>query len=330
MFKPDRGSSIRQQGFVALALAVAVLGLQAPAAFALDRARVDQDAERGDAAADRGRQGRGAERHGGFQRQAQAPQQTPQQAPQFQAQQAPAAPMAPPVRRQDSRPSPAFGSSPSVVPPLARERGEFRRPPGGVFAPPPRGPDLRAAPPLAARGFDYRPRPERIVPRVPPGYREYRWGGVPYYHYGDRWYRPYGSSFLIVGAPFGLFVPYLPAYYTTFWFGGTRYFMADETYYLYDPVRRGYIVTRSPYGGDRDLDDDEGDRDQVSSSAELYIYPMRGQSESQQAEDRYQCHRWAADQVHYDPTESEYRAAERAEYDRAMAACLTGRGYSVK
>lgn len=303
MFKSSRGSSIRPRGFVTLALAMAVLGLQAPAAWSRDQAQaqapVDPDAARAEQVPDRSRRGRAG--------------------------------MAPPASGAQVAPQ----AAPQVAPPVARERGEardrrdlrdrleFRRQPGAVFAPSPRPPAL------PARGFEYRPRPDRIVPRVPPGYREYRWGGQPYYHYGARWYRPYGSSFLIVGAPFGLFVPYLPAYYTTFWYGGTRYFLADETYYLYDPVRRGYIVTRSPYGNDRDEDDEDG-RDTVPSSAELFVYPMRGQSESQQAEDRYQCHRWAADQAHYDPTESEYRATERAEYDRAISACLTGRGYSVK
>jgi hypothetical protein len=57
---------------------------------------------------------------------------------------------------------------------------------------------------------------------------------------------------------------------------------------------------------------------------------MRGQSERQQADDRYECHRWAVDQAHYDPTDTEYRADDRAQYDRALTACLTGRGYSVK
>lgn len=165
--------------------------------------------------------------------------------------------------------------------------------------------------------------------RLPPGHREYYWGGSPYYHSGGRWYRPYGSSFTIVAAPFGLFVPYLPSYYSTVWIGGTRYYVADDTYYLYDQARRGYIVTRSPYAADRDDDDDRG-APAPASANELFVYPTRGQSEQQQADDRYECHRWAVDQSHYDPTTSEYRVAERAEYDRALTACLTGRGYSVK
>jgi hypothetical protein len=36
------------------------------------------------------------------------------------------------------------------------------------------------------------------------------------------------------------------------------------------------------------------------------------------------------DQTHYDPTDSRYDRDDRSEYDRALTACLTGRGYSVK
>ncbi len=201
---------------------------------------------------------------------------------------------------------------------------------------PPRGlvgPDSRIqSPSLASGGGRRAPPPARVVPRLEPGYRSYSWGGGQYYHQGGHWYRPYGGSYLIVSAPFGLFVPYLPDYYTTFWYGGSRYYMADDTYYLYDPARRGYIVTHSPYGDDVVYDDDEAGPSSSSErrDAELYVYPMRGQSERQQADDRYECHRWAVGQAHYDPTDQEYRADDRAQYDRALTACLTGRGYSVK
>jgi hypothetical protein len=164
-------------------------------------------------------------------------------------------------------------------------------------------------------------RPPRIVQRLPPGYRDYRWNGSRYYYYGGSWYRPYGSSYISIGVPYGLFVTTLPGAYSSFWFGGSRYFYADDTYYLYEPERRGYIVTRSPYGDDEDQDE---------QGEELYIYPARGQSEQQQADDRYECHRWAADQSHYDPIDDEYDADEHEDYLRAMTACLTGRGYTVK
>jgi len=183
----------------------------------------------------------------------------------------------------------------------------------------------RLAPAPRSYWIDRRP-PERYLPRLGPDARRYYWGGSPYYHFEGHWYRPYGSSFVIVGAPLGLFVPMLPPYYTTLWYGGTRYYVADDTYYVFDPMRRGYVVTRSPYG---ERDDDTPVRGSAPAP-ELFIYPTRGQSEKQQADDRYECHRWAVDQAHYDPTDAEYRPSDRVEYDRALSACLTGRGYSVK
>jgi hypothetical protein len=167
-------------------------------------------------------------------------------------------------------------------------------------------------------------RPPRYVSNLPGGYRQYSWNGRPYYNHGGHWYRPYGSRYVVVGAPYGLFVNYLPGYYSSFWFGSTRYFYADDTYYTYEPARRGYVVTHSPYGDDQE--------DEVSSDLDedVFVYPAKGQSEQQQADDRYECHRWAADQTHYDPVDSDYDADQRADYLRAMTACLTGRGYSVK
>jgi hypothetical protein len=164
--------------------------------------------------------------------------------------------------------------------------------------------------------------PPRVVERLPPGYRDYYWNGGRYYAYGGRWYRPYNGSYIAIGIPFGLFVTTLPGYYTSFWFGGTRYFYSDHTYYVFEPERRGYVVTHSPYGDDEDEDTSRlGD--------DLFVYPARGQSEQQQADDRYECHRWAVDQSRYDPLDDDYDAGLRADYQRAMTACLTGRGYTV-
>jgi len=171
-------------------------------------------------------------------------------------------------------------------------------------------------------GREHNSRPPRVVERLPGGHRDYYWNGSRYYVYGGHWYRPYGSSFISIGIPFGLFVPGLPGLYTSFWFGSTRYYYADHTYYVYEPARRGYVVTRSPYGDDEEYDD-------AGTGDDLYIYPARGQSEQQQADDRYQCHRWAAQESHYDPLDDDYNADLRKDYQRAISACLTGRGYTV-
>lgn len=62
----------------------------------------------------------------------------------------------------------------------------------------------------------------------------------------------------------------------------------------------------------------------------LYVYPKAGQSEQQTADDRYECHLWAADASDFDPTLGAGTAAEAEEYGRAFTACMEGRDYVVK
>jgi len=75
----------------------------------------------------------------------------------------------------------------------------------------------------------------------------------------------------------------------------------------------------------------------IPSSAErIFIYPRKGQSEELQAKDRYECHRWAVSQIGYDPTQPTSGMPEtqlnqmRVDYNRAMGACLDGRGYTMR
>lgn len=79
-----------------------------------------------------------------------------------------------------------------------------------------------------------------------------------------------------------------------------------------------------------------GQRDPFIRSAgqagyDVVAYPARGQGPDQQSRDRYECHRWAVVESGFDPAGATYApAAEVANgYRRAMAACLSGRGYSV-
>jgi hypothetical protein len=62
----------------------------------------------------------------------------------------------------------------------------------------------------------------------------------------------------------------------------------------------------------------------------LYVYPAAGQSESQTADDRYQCHTWAANQSGHDPTLGAGRRDEAEGYTRAFTACMEGRNYVVR
>ena len=240
---------------------------------------------------------------------------------------------------QPGRPEPAIQPGrpePAIQP--GRPQPNYGRPePGNVYQRPvpgrPEPPSFRPEPPRPSPpGFNYSTRPsrppDRVVTRLPPGYRPYYWGGSPYYQYGGYWYRPYGSSFILSSPPFGLYVSSLPPFYSTVNIGGLSYYFADDTYYSYDPGRRSYVVVQPPSGSrlaTAPAPAAEPQRDQ-----ELYIYPQNGQSEQQQADDRYECHRWAVGQTQYNPVDAVYSPDKHAQYDRAITACLTGKGYSVK
>ena len=138
-------------------------------------------------------------------------------------------------------------------------------------------------------------------------------------------YRPAGAGFRHRCAPVGLFLPFLPPYYATVWVGGRPYYYANEIYYAHRGD--GYVVVEPP----------QGDVSQAPPPADqLFIYPRQNQSEEQQTEDRYECHRWAVSQTGFDPTQSsgavpaDQSGQKRADYQRAMSACLDGRGYTVK
>ena len=70
---------------------------------------------------------------------------------------------------------------------------------------------------------------------------------------------------------------------------------------------------------------------------QMFIHPRQGQTEKQQADDRYECHRWAVSQTGFDPLQQQpggmpegQKPEKRADYQRALSACLDGRGYTVK
>ena len=162
--------------------------------------------------------------------------------------------------------------------------------------------------------------------RLPSDYRAVNYGHSRYYFHGGVWYRPYGSRFVVDAPPFGLIVPFLPLYYTSLWMGNIPYSYANETYYT--QTAGGYMVVEPPKG--------EATQAPPTTAGQMFIYPRSGQSKELQAKDRYECHSWAVGQTHYDPTQPAVNIPEaqtnqkRSEYQRAMGACLDGRGYTVK
>nr|CBX28716.1 hypothetical protein N47_G40400 [uncultured Desulfobacterium sp.] len=165
----------------------------------------------------------------------------------------------------------------------------------------------------------------QYVSRLPHKHWSGDYRGSRYFFSGGIWYRPYGPRFTIVAPPIGLFVPFLPPYFTTIWVGNIPYYYANEAYYT--NRGDGYIVVEPP----------NQEISQAPPPADkMFIYPRLGQSEQQQADDRYQCHSWAASQTNFDPTRPPEHISvsemgqKRSDYQRAMAACLDGRGYTVK
>ena len=174
----------------------------------------------------------------------------------------------------------------------------------------------------------YYPRPGYDVIKLPPKSYNIRYRDSRYYFHGGIWYRPIGTRFVVIAPPIGIVVPFLPAFYTTIWFGGIPYYYANDVYYVWDAGRNGYVVTNPP---------PQINEEQPPLVAdELYIYPKQGQSEQQQANDRYACHDWGVKQTGYDPTRPPGNVSQaelnmkREDYQRAMKACLEGRGYSVR
>jgi hypothetical protein len=174
----------------------------------------------------------------------------------------------------------------------------------------------------------YYPPRDYATRKLPPAHRVVPHRGTKYYFHDGAWYRPSGSRFVVVLPPVGVVIPFLPPYYTTIWVGSVPYYYAGGVYYTWRPEERVYVVSDPPPEAEIS--------EQAAMPDQLYVYPTRGQSEQQQATDRYQCHRWATDQTGFDPTQpgggvpEAQHVARRADYQRAMKACLEARGYSVQ
>lgn len=174
----------------------------------------------------------------------------------------------------------------------------------------------------------YYPKRGAVVRKLPPKHRVVKHRHTRYYFSGGVWFRPSGSRFIVSLPPVGLVVPFLPHAYTTIWVGGSPYYYAAGTYYSWAPRYRAYRVVRQPVEAEVVEEPEVPDK--------LFVYPSQGQTEQQQAADRYECHNWARGQTSFDPTQpgggvdAAQNTAKRSEYNRAMKACLEARGYSVQ
>jgi len=130
--------------------------------------------------------------------------------------------------------------------------------------------------------------------------------------------------------PYWGFVAAVPWYADAFWWNGIPYFVADDTYYRWNDAADAYQIVPPP------VDGDDADASGGGGAPDLSVYPSGGQSPEQQSSDRYDCYRWAVDQTGFDPTHPaggvppDAASDAQGAYRRAEAACLQGRGYTVR
>ena len=132
----------------------------------------------------------------------------------------------------------------------------------------------------------------------------YRGGGYGWRGYGGVGWLGYGLLFSA-----------LPLAYDTYYWGGVPYYYADDNYYQWNSTADEYETVQPPAG--------VVSQAEAAPQAQLYAYPTNGQSTAQQTKDRSDCEQWATAQAGAAP-------ATHANYLKAEAACLTGKGYSVR
>jgi hypothetical protein len=150
------------------------------------------------------------------------------------------------------------------------------------------------------------------------------WGGG--YWGGGYWPRAYYG-----GYGFAWFLPILPIAYATYWYAGIPYYYANNVYYTWSPDYQGYTATDPPpvagasgaAAGAAPAVGASGPADAAGQSGQIFMYPMNNQSAEQQAADRRECQQWAAQQTGQG-------GAGGSDYQRAMMACIEGRGYSAQ
>jgi hypothetical protein len=195
-------------------------------------------------------------------------------------------------------------------------------------------------------------------------------GGQQYYFSGGIWYRPVRNAYVVVRPPIGVFVPFLPQLYTRIWVGPYAYYYANDVYYAAGPQGytvvappSGAVAMAPPPGMPLPPDNAVTELGPLNNGVQqmsplpavsaappapmppsapavaapsvaqaggnqVFIYPRQGQSAEQQKRDRSECNSWAAAQTGRDPSNS--GGQMDPDFQRALGACLDGRGYTVK
>jgi hypothetical protein len=166
------------------------------------------------------------------------------------------------------------------------------------------------------------------------GYR----GGFGYRGYGFRGFYGPGFGWGWGGFGAGLFLASLPLYYSTWWWNGVPYYYAYDNYYTWNGPAGQYEQVAPPAGlvsGGAPAPSAQSQGAGPMGGTDLFAYPKNGQSAEQQARDKQECRDWAATQTGGTSGGAAGAIASASpqgqqENLRAQAACLEGRGYSVK
>ena len=148
----------------------------------------------------------------------------------------------------------------------------------------------------------------------------------PYYWQGGFWRGVYWPR-VYASVTLPLFIVSLPANSVTYWYDDVPYYYANHVYYLRDVEQNGYVVATPPLTT-------VSHPDAATVTQRLFVYPRNGQSNEQQASDEQACRQWAGDQLQaqaaMEPTADAVSDYDSSDYQRAMIACLDGRGYTAK
>ena len=157
------------------------------------------------------------------------------------------------------------------------------------------------------------------MPVLPGGSIGIGYRGGSYFYHGGVWFKPVGGRFVVVAPPFGIVVPLLPPPYATVWIGGAPYDYANGAYYAHAPGQ-GYAGVAPPPGAQTAQPVPAAPA--PKALPEPMLYPRNGQNAAQTEADRQECKRWAATQP---------SAMNDAQvFQRAVAACMDGRGYTAR
>lgn len=140
-------------------------------------------------------------------------------------------------------------------------------------------------------------------------------GNGVYYYFDGVYLTPRRGAYVVVGAPVGIRVPFLPVGYVSFLLGPRRYFYVNATYYLGDDVHDDYVVVDPPAGAE----------DALAAVGEPFAEPPGGR-----AADLDVCHARAEAEAGPEAGWAPKGSKAHDDYLNALDACLRDRGYAVR